>query len=61
MTVIIRPQRFTGDLTVNNNPILTLAHFSHLLYQKFKKTPADADLNTFIDHSLFKFKYHENV
>jgi|GEM_PF-4858562 len=37
MTAIIHPQRITGVLTVNNNPILTLAHFSHLLYQKFKK------------------------
>lgn len=61
MTAIILPQRITDALTVNNNSILTLAHFSHLPYQKFKKTPADADLNTFIDHSLFKFKYHENV
>jgi len=45
MTAIIHPQRITGFLTVNNNPILTLAHFSHLLNQKFKKTPADANLN----------------
>jgi len=46
MTAISLPARITGLLTVNNNPFFSLACFSHLFYQKFKKTPADANLNS---------------